>query len=136
MFDLEESLADAVSHENFELAMKCRDEICRLQSGAYVDVLQATMGFYKAFDNQSITDIARVYAQDQNVTCKHPVGRKVPAHPRTLRAKPYLLTIPHGLTMAFRVCAMPLPTLRRVFRADRWLLGGMWLQPTLQFFPS
>lgn len=76
MFELEESLAEAVSEENFELAGKRRDEICRLQSGAYVDVLQALMGFYKAFNNQSITDIARVFAQDEKTTCKHPVGRK------------------------------------------------------------
>lgn len=74
LFELEENLADAVTKEDFDLAMQCRDEISRLQSAAYVDVLQAVMGFYKAFNNQSITDIARVFAQDEKVSCKHPVG--------------------------------------------------------------
>lgn len=45
LFELEESLAEAVSQENFELAMKCRDDICRLQSGAYVEVLQSGKRF-------------------------------------------------------------------------------------------
>lgn len=92
LFELEESLAEAVSQEDFELAGKRRDEICRLQSGAYVDVLQALMGFYKAFNNQSITDIARVFAQDENLTCKHPVGPLTTGYFEVLNAFGFLFS--------------------------------------------
>jgi hypothetical protein len=74
LYDLETRLHDAVELENFEVARTTRDEITRLQSGAFVDVLQAYMAFYRAFDSQSIVDIAKVLAQDVT-TCKHPIGR-------------------------------------------------------------
>lgn len=50
LFDLEVALDKAVSQEDFASATALRDDITRLQSAAFVEVLQAHMKFYKAFD--------------------------------------------------------------------------------------
>lgn len=50
LFRLEAQLQSAVDLQNFDKAKSMRDAITRLQSGAFADVIQAHMKFYKAFD--------------------------------------------------------------------------------------
>jgi hypothetical protein len=54
LFDLEAKLVEAVEAEAFSEASVLRDEIARLQSPAFVEVLQAHMRFYRAFDTVSL----------------------------------------------------------------------------------
>lgn len=47
LYELESKLYDAVLQEEYNVAIDTRDEITRLQSQAFVDVLQAYMAFYR-----------------------------------------------------------------------------------------
>lgn len=58
LFRLENELETAVESQNFEKAKSVRDKITRLQSGTFVEVLQAHMKFYKAFDDVCIHFLA------------------------------------------------------------------------------
>jgi UvrB/uvrC motif len=51
LFELETKLVQAVEAEAYDRATTLRDEIAQLQSPAFVEVLQAHMRFYKAFDS-------------------------------------------------------------------------------------
>jgi hypothetical protein len=72
--ELEEKLDVAVLLERYDEAQVVQDELTRLQSSAFVEVLSAHMNFYKAFDQRSITDMARCWIQDDSSSCKHPIG--------------------------------------------------------------
>jgi hypothetical protein len=74
LMELERQLDTAVLLERYDEAQNIRDQLTRLQSGAFVDVLSAHMNFYKAFDQRSITDMARCWVQDDSASCKHPIG--------------------------------------------------------------
>lgn len=74
LFDLESALDAAVLREDFTSAAQIREELLRLQSGAYVEVLTANMKFYNAFQSGSLVDMAACWMQDARATCKHPLG--------------------------------------------------------------
>lgn len=78
LFDLEERLHSAIDDEKYEAAEDLTKEITRLQSGGFAELLTSFYGYYNAMNSQSIVDMARVFTQDDSVTCKHPLARRFP----------------------------------------------------------
>lgn len=71
---LEKLLDEAWYKDDNERVEELREEIGKLQSTSYVDVLSANLRFYKAFSNGSLTDMGSCWMQDNKVMCKHPLG--------------------------------------------------------------
>lgn len=71
---LEDNLADAIFREDAEVESQLRAKLLRLQSGAFVSVLSANFKFYRIFNARSIVDMAGIWYQAPETTCKHPIS--------------------------------------------------------------
>ena len=93
LVELEKLLDVALKEEDHSQVDAIEEQLLRLQSDAYVEVLTANMKFYRAFHRNSLVDMAGCWMQDSSVTCKHPLGPLVIGYIDVIDSFGYLFSV-------------------------------------------
>ncbi|PXF49930.1 hypothetical protein BWQ96_00090 [Gracilariopsis chorda] len=71
--ELQDKLDDALATEQYINAANLRDELQSAKNEDHIHVLQALLQYYDAFNRHSLELLARIWLQDDGVTCQHPL---------------------------------------------------------------